>query len=431
MNNTVFILGSEFEYEFLSAWIRYNRIESGISQEALAHGICSVSHLSYFENSKKRLRADIIEALLKRLNITVIPAVQDIGLIRQSFHKLAFHIESFEYDTAEVIFTELLSYESILRNSCYLIEFNVYKLLYIILVDRKAYEELKSSISILDKIYENLDKNLQYLFMLSTGKFLYDNLNHSEGIIRLEKAYRLKDTPWANYRLGVAYFHNLEPLKAIIYLEKALNSYSMTGRYRNSLECHNFLGSCYESLKIYDKAEYHYKTVLSSSEFFSLNKNIFGAYTNLASLYCNIGRYEESITYCRLAMNPPISSTAADPWLKAAWHSSEHPMVAVCIYIEVLINLRDFSLCKEVFSKYLTPDNKSSLYYHYLHSLYLSVFHSDDEILYHEIIKVKLPYYKKIGFLYICNKLQLLLIKYLEKKRRYKEANGIYKNLLG
>jgi transcriptional regulator with XRE-family HTH domain len=406
MDNNVCIFGREFEYNFLSCWIKYNRIQLGISQEALAHGICSVSHLSYFENSKKRLRGEIIEALLKRLKITTIPDVKDIGLIRQKLHKLTFHVESFEYAAAEAVLAELLAIEPILKNSAYNIEFNIYKLMYNILVDRKTYTELETSINKLDKIYDNLDKDLQYLFMLSTGKFLYDNLNHTEGINRLENAYKLKDSPWINYRLGVAYLHNLEPLKAVIYLEKALNSYAMTGRYRNSLECHNFLGSCYESLKIYDKAEYHYKIVISGSEFFSLNKNIFGAYTNLASLYFNMNRYEESITFCKLAMKLPVSSTTADPWLKAAWNIDEQPILAACIYIEVLIQLKELSMCKQIFDQYLTSTYENSLYYPYLNTLYLSIFHFDKDMFYNQITKITLPFYKKIGYLHIYNKLQ-------------------------
>ncbi|MDP4193389.1 MAG: hypothetical protein Q8858_17630 [Bacteroidota bacterium] len=303
--------------------------------------------------------------------------------------------------------------------------------MYNILVERKAYDELESSINALDKIYDNLSSDLQHLYMLSTGKFLYDNISHTEGINRLEKAYRLKDTPWINYRQGVAYFLNLEPLKGIIYLEKALKSYSMTGRYRNSLECHNFLGSCFESLKIYDRSEYHYQTVLNGSEYFSLNKNIFGAYTNLASLYQNLGRYKESITYCNLAMNQPALSIGEDPWLKAAWHTDEQPMLAACIYIEVLTKSDDVSNATEIFDKYLSPPYKNSIYYHYLHALYLSIFHFDEDIFYIELTKTILPFYKKIGYLNIFNKTQRLLIKYLEAKRRYKEANSIYKSLLG
>lgn len=431
MDNVVSIFGNEFEYDFLSGWVKYNRIDAGMSQEALAYGICSTSHLSYFENGRKKLRGELIEALLKKLKITDIVGVNDIGLIRQKLHKLMFQVEGFEYETAEATFNELLSLEPLIGISPYNMEFKIYKLMYNILVERKDYRELENSIDILDKIYNSLNKELQYLYSLITGKFLYDNLNHTEGINRLEKAYKLKETPWINYRLGVAYALNYEHLKSIVYLEKALNSYLMAGRYRNSLECHSFLGSSYTFLKIYDRAEFHFNAVLNGSDYFTLNKNIFGVYTNLARLYFNKGRYEESISYCKLAMNPADSPETDSRWLKAAWNSSEEPMYAACIYVEVYKNLNDTVKCKEMFDKYLSYSYENSVYYKYLYSLYLSIFHFDEDIFYNEISNNILPFYKKIGYLYIFNRIQLLLIKHLESKRKYKEANNIYKNLLG
>ncbi|MDF2597168.1 MAG: hypothetical protein K0R69_3509, partial [Clostridia bacterium] len=68
---------------------------------------------------------------------------------------------------------------------------------------------------------------------------------------------------------------------------------------------------------------------------------------------------------------------------------------------------------------------ENSLYYHYLHTLYLSIFKFDEDIFYVQVTKIALPFYKKIGLLNIYNKVQLLLIKYLESNRRYKEANSI------
>jgi transcriptional regulator with XRE-family HTH domain len=107
MDNFVYILGNKFEYDFLSTWIKYNRIKEGISQEALAHGVCSTSHLSYFENSKKKLRSEIIEALLTKLRITNITGAKDIGLIRQKFNILMFQVESFDYESAEITYNYL------------------------------------------------------------------------------------------------------------------------------------------------------------------------------------------------------------------------------------------------------------------------------------------------------------------------------------
>lgn len=430
MDSVIYIFGNKFEYDFLAGWIKYNRIKESISQEALAYGICSTSHLSYFENGKKRLRSELIEALLRKLKITDIVGINDIGLIRQKFHKLMFQVESFDYESAEITYNELSVLEELLRNSPYNIEFNIYTLMYNILVERKSYKELESSINILDKVYSSLDQELQYLYMLITGRFLYEYISHTEGINRLEKAYKIKETPWINYRLGVAYCQNWQHLKSIVYLEKALNSYLLSGRYRNSLECHSFLGSSYIFLKMYEQAGFHLTSVLNGSDYFTLDKNIFSVYASLANLYFNMGKYDESIAYCKLAMNPLNSCENDKRWIKSAWHASEQPMLAACIYIEVHKKLNDVFKCKEVFDKFLTSTYKNSVYYNYLYCLYLSIFNFNEEIFNKEVTDIILPFYRKIGYLDIHYKITLLLIKYLESKRKYKDATNLYRELL-
>lgn len=430
MNGTVSVFDNEFEYDFLSGWIKYLRLEAAISQEALAYGICSVSHLSYFENGKKRLRGELIEALLRKLKVNIIEGVNDIGFIRQKFNKLSSQIEGFDYEAATTTYTDLCSFETLLCISPYNIEFKIYRLMYNILVERLSYEELENSIDTLDRVYNSLSLELQHLYMLISGKLIYDKGDHSKGIDRLKEAFRLKETPWINYRLGVAYCLNNEHLKSIQYLEKALVAYLNSGRYRNSMECHSFLGSSYTALRMYEKAEYHYKAVLNGSEYFSLDKNIFGVYTSLASLYLNMNNLDESIRYCFLAMNQKPSTAIENPWLKASWHYNEQPILAACLIIEIYKKVNTLPKCQEIFDKFLIQANQGSLYYKYLYSLYLSIYHSQEEQFYLELTSSSLPYYKDIGFLNIYIKLQYMLIEFLESKRRYKEANLLYRELL-
>ena len=55
---------------FTGAWVKYLRLEKGYTQGYVAHGICSISHLSYFENGKKKLHDDQIAAVLKKLDVS-------------------------------------------------------------------------------------------------------------------------------------------------------------------------------------------------------------------------------------------------------------------------------------------------------------------------------------------------------------------------
>lgn len=101
MVKTIVINNKSYELNFLAAWIKYTRIKKQYSQEALCHGICSISHLSYFENCKKPLRADIIELLLKRLSLNLNDNITNIGHIRQKFNTMAYYIEGYDYEGAK------------------------------------------------------------------------------------------------------------------------------------------------------------------------------------------------------------------------------------------------------------------------------------------------------------------------------------------
>lgn len=100
MEKLLELCGVKCEYDFIAAWIKYIRIKKGYSQEYVAHGICSVSHLSYFENGKKTLRKDVIEDILNKLHINKLDKFENIGLIRQKLNDMINNIESYNYDSA-------------------------------------------------------------------------------------------------------------------------------------------------------------------------------------------------------------------------------------------------------------------------------------------------------------------------------------------
>ncbi|MGH4138674.1 tetratricopeptide repeat protein [Clostridium sp.] len=413
MTDTIEIFGKKMEYDFLSGWIKYNRLNNEISQSALAYGICSISHLSYFENGKKKLRGEIIEALLKKLNINQIEEFGNIGHIRQQFYNMMFQIESLNYEEAKIIYNELLNVEDLISTSPYNIEYKIYLLMYNNFVEHVSYNDLKQDIAALDKIYSSLSHELQYLYLFVSGKILYKYDNHNKGIERLTNAYKLKETPWINYNLGFSYCFNNEPLKGVYYLEKALDGYESSGRYINALWCHNYLGICYTELKIYEKSEEHFKAALTGADYFNINK-IFGhLYVNLSYLYFCREMYEESIV-----------------WTKKALETESDPLLSASNYVEACIKLKRIEECKEIFNKYLTREYEGSIYYNLLYFFYLSIFNFEESVFYEEVTKRILPYYESINYFNLCKPIKLKLIEYLEKKRKYKEANKIYKELV-
>lgn len=413
MNSTLMILGKELEYDFLSAWIRYTRIKNNFSQEFLAHGICSVSHLSYFENGKKHLRKEIIEALLKKLNIDKIDKLANIGLVRQKLNTMMNDIESFNYESAKLIYSELLKIENIINLSPYSIEFKIYDLMYKTFVDDTDYDYLKEDISILDKIYNSLNDELKSLYLFVSGDILIRHHDNESGIERQTRALNIKNTSWNNFALGKAFCFTNEPGKGTYYLEKALASYENSGRYLNAIWCHNYLGICFSYLKIYESAEKHFEAALMSAKHFYMDKLLWHLYTNISDSYLTKGNYEESIK-----------------WSKLAIEINYNNILPVYNYVSACIKANKINECNIIFNEYLTDKYKSSKYYSSIYFLYLVVHNFNDDFFYDEVKNKILPYYEKVRKNDICKDIKLKLIEYLENKRRYKEANKLYKELI-
>lgn len=413
MKSTIIIFGEELEYDFISAWIKYTRIKNELSQEALAHGICSVSHLSYFENGKKHLRKEIIEALLRKLNIVKIDKLANMGLLRQKLNTMMNDIEGFNFDGAKTIYNSLLEIEDIINLSPYNIEFKIYELMYKVFAENMEYHELKNDIHLLDKIYKSLNDELKYLYLLTSGSALCKHSNSQESVERLTEALNIKDTSWANYSLGKTYCFTDSPASAAYYLEKALDSYEKSGRYLNAVWCHNYLGICFSYLKIYKNAEKHFNAAFMSAKHFDMDKLYYHLYIDLSNLYTCKGEYEESIKWSSLAMKTDADS------LLAAYN-----------YIDACIKLNRIDFCEEVFQKYLDKQYENSLFYKAVYFLYLVAYSYNDDCFYEEVKNKILPYYEALNRIDVCKDIKLKLIQYLENRRRYKEANKIYKELL-
>ncbi|AGF57329.1 transcriptional regulator with XRE-family HTH domain [Clostridium saccharoperbutylacetonicum] len=413
MESTLVILGKELEYDFLSSWIKYTRIKNGFSQEALAHGICSVSHLSYFENGKKHLRKEIIEALLKKLKITDLDKFTDIGKVRQKLNTMMNDIESYNFDGAKRIYKKLLKIEPIINHSPYSIEFKIYDLMYKTFVDGLDYKYLKDDLTLLDKISNSLSRELRYLYLLVSGDILFRNHENEKSIERQLTALNIKDTSWINFCLGKAFCFNDAMGRGAYYLEKALDSYERSGRYFNAVWCHNYIGVCFSYLKIYENAEKHFKAALMSAKHFNMDKLLWHLYTNLSDCYLSKGDYESCIKWSRLAME-----------------SSYKNILCAYNYISACIKLNRLDECDVIFDIYLSDEYKSSKHYNSIYYLYLVVHNFHEKIFYEEVKNKILPYYESMRKIDICNDIKLKLIEYLESKRRYKEANKLYKELM-
>lgn len=183
MGNLCKVYGELIEYDFLSSWIKYLRMQNGLTQGALAYGICSSSHLCYFENGKKLLRGDIIEALLKKLGVENLNKVKNIGAIRLKLYSLVHEIELGNKVGAKKIYEELEKIQGFLQESLYSLEFKVYKLTYLLFIENCSYTDLHAYINILDKTIIHTEDNIKtYTFSQQVNVYLNIKIMKKESI---------------------------------------------------------------------------------------------------------------------------------------------------------------------------------------------------------------------------------------------------------
>ncbi|GKT23873.1 helix-turn-helix domain-containing protein, partial [Aduncisulcus paluster] len=91
------------------------------------------------------------------------------------------------------------------------------------------------------------------------------------------------------------------------------------------------------ALKDFEEAEKHFHAVLEGSEYFSMNKNIFSIYTNLAKLQYDQSNYAEAMDLCNKAIACSNQSFPDSGFTMAAWHLPDIPTKAACLYIESAI----------------------------------------------------------------------------------------------
>ena len=136
-------------------------------------------------------------------------------------------------------------------------------------------------------------------------------------------------------------------------------------------------------------------------------------HNNLSDLYYNKGDFKESIKWSRKAIDDPYES-----------------LLPVYNYIMACIKLSRIKECEKMFKIYLTDEYKSSRYYLSIYFLKLTIFNFDDDLFYEEVKNKILPYYEEMNKIDMVRDIKIKLIEYFEKKRKYKEANKIYKELI-
>lgn len=409
--NEIIINNNNIDMSLLATWIKYNRLKQDLTQNFVAYGICSVSHLSYFENGKRSLDENAIKSIFKKLDLDVNTLPNQMGPLRQNFYNLFHHILALDYESARIIYDQITSQEHLILKSPYIIEYKIYQLIYKVFVSNKSLNELKDTIEPLLKLEATLNDELKHILYFLVSKLFYKYDLPSKGIKYLRLAEKIKRTPYTDYHLGFMYGFENQPLKGVYHLEKALKSYETTGYYINAMWCNNYLGIFTNRLGDHNRAIKHFNSALNAAQFFNIDQIKHHVYMNLSHVYLDKNPLR-ALDFCNNALALDFD-----------------PILAVINKVQALKKLNKFYDIKVIFEKYLIDSYNTSRYYLLLRYYFLLYNHHEEQIFETETKSIILPYYEDLHYIEVIRTLSLGLIEYYEVKHKYKKANLLYKKL--
>ncbi|MFD1736294.1 tetratricopeptide repeat protein [Bacillus salitolerans] len=277
--------------------IRGYRKKLELTQDALAHGICSVSHLSKIENGSKEVNHKTIDLLLLRLNLNYNKVLEERNqylIIIQQFYK------NIIYQDLETVMNSLKDLQEKqedislygLKNYLELIFFRYY----IFREDKKKMQEYKKQLT--QKAHK-FSQQETLLFTYFNAVYLILERKLKDAVVLLTE---LKDKEQDFEHFGDFYYHFSlvmsmvkNPGAAIFYGIKALEHFQVHNNFTRKLHIQMNLAICYQRIGANTESQYFYELLLNNATRNGDSKTIAEITHNLSILKKSQDQHEEAI----------------------------------------------------------------------------------------------------------------------------------------
>jgi transcriptional regulator with XRE-family HTH domain len=270
--------------------IYYFRKSKGFTQEQLANGICSVSHLSKIENGHEKPSSDILVHLCRRLNISEsdIESEEDINAISLLLHEWYTLIVNKDTEAASQKHTYLEEKLAHIQDPTLLLKYTLFSVRYRLLLQDLG--EASALLKSLDFYKKSLDLDLAFYYFLFLGLYTYMNGDYVEALKCFKQAESAGDSlriqdPELYYQLALANSQLHHISHSINYASKALDLFDQYCNYFRSIDCQILLGINNRKLGNYEQSEKYYLNALKVAKMFNNKDLISMIYHNLGNLY--------------------------------------------------------------------------------------------------------------------------------------------------
>lgn len=413
--------------------IKQERLNQKIKQSVLAKGICSTSYLSKIENNSTAPSEELINFLLKRLNlkieklsseeenefITSFSELYKDALIQRDKKWIRTSLE--EFSLRKSYFLQL--------NNFYTYNLYMFRLLLIL---NEEIDILQSAYEVIIQTEENFDEKQRFLANLNLGIYFYLHGDYYKALGRLEKSLKFVNNV-SNEEWEVADFHNVlssiyfkcnEFFNTINHASKSLMYYKDNLLFERAIDNYIVIGASHKKMRNYVEAEKNYNLAKKLVIDYKVVHYEGMIYQNIGSLYAVQERHEKAIEYYKLSLKSKEENDNVEGYLITIL-SIVKEFSKQDNHIEVL------SWCEKGFEAMDEIKNRNFTE-HLSYSCHLEIYralHSSLEEL-DIILKRAINYFETIQDVRHVQKYSILLANYYFKESKFKAADLYYQKAI-
>ncbi|WP_161524832.1 helix-turn-helix domain-containing protein [Alteribacter lacisalsi] len=267
------------------------RKQKGLTQEQLAHGICSISHLSKIENGHELPGADILAHLCKRLGTSSADILRDdTEVLFQSLYKWYASVNNRDETKAAELAGIIRRQAESTHDSEALLYWKLFRVWYLLYL-RKT-EEAGSLLEEICPYRERLQTKAGYFFHLFSGFYhcLTEDYLQALGHL-LDAEERMEESggsdPELYYQMALVNMNLHRTYYSIESAGKAADHYTKELNYIRTIDCEILLSVNKARLKQFAQAEKHLNHAREASSLLSSDMHAAVIYHNYGYLkYC-------------------------------------------------------------------------------------------------------------------------------------------------
>lgn len=403
----------------ISRLIKSERQRKGIKQINLAKGICSVSYLSKIENDNISPNKDVLELLLKRLNITKENVENSnnsklVASLKNSYKNIIINRIAPELNVEELpeyYFDE--SHEINVEYCIYLIR---------ILLSKELYSKAEYLLELIDE-RKVKDEKLLFILMVNKGICLLSNRKIEEALDLFNRAAiicnnaSIKEWERADfyYIYALCNISSLNLYRALEYIKISQEYFSKESLFKRSIENTIVEANILKRLGQYRKVEQLFTSALKITQLLKDDKYIGIINQNLGDLYSKKGDHENAIKYYIESLKYKINIT--DKLIAVLSLIEENEKIE---NVKEILRWNDYGI---KLIDQLTDLNIEAMFYNNCFQINEVIYKSN---LSNKILELDLKFFEDFNYYHYGYKYATKIADLLSYDRKYKLSNYYY-----